>query len=184
MQFDPDRQSQGKVTIEQCTFWTGPLPADAAGFKKGQRPGENAIDTKTRPTGERCELLVQGCYFHGWNQPGQIMNMAALNIKEHVHARIEQCLLRDSENALRLRGPGKRGDAWVEISDCAIYDCRVGVRIEDKIRDLKLERLGFGKGVERNLREVGGGAGPGFVNTGEYVAPPWETLLKTGFSPR
>lgn len=184
VQFDPDRQSQGKLTIEQCTFWTGPLPADAVGFKKGQRPGENAIDTKTRPTGERCELFVRGCYFYGWNQPGQVSNMAALNIKENVHASIEHCLLRDNENAFRLRGPGRRGDARVEIFDCAIYDCQVGVRIEDQIRDLKLERLGFGKGVTRRFREAGGGAGPGFVNTGEYDAPAWETLLKTGFSPR
>src|SRR5262249_22680110 len=47
VQFDPDRRSTGNVLIEDCTFRTGPLPADAAGFKKGERPGENAVDTKT-----------------------------------------------------------------------------------------------------------------------------------------
>src|SRR5262245_41346557 len=41
VQFDPDRKSPGKVTIEDCTLWTGPLSVDAAGFKKGERPGEN-----------------------------------------------------------------------------------------------------------------------------------------------
>src|SRR5262249_46545538 len=70
VQFDPDRKSPGKVVIEDCTFWTGPLPQDAAGFKKGERPGENAVDTKTPPKGERCRLVVRNCYLHGWKQPG------------------------------------------------------------------------------------------------------------------
>ena len=141
MQFDPDRKSVGKVLIEDCTFWTGPLAADAGGFKKGERPGENAIDTKTMPKGERCELLVRNCYFHGWNQPAQIGNMAALNIKENVHAKIEHCVLRDNEIAFRLRGPGKRGGALVEIRDCAIYDSEVGVRMEDKVQNVKIVNL-------------------------------------------
>ena len=47
-------------------MWTGPLPADAGGFKKGERPGENAVDTKTMPKGARCELIVRNCYMHGW----------------------------------------------------------------------------------------------------------------------
>ena len=78
MQFDPDRKSTGHVLIEGCTFWTGPLPGDAAGFKKGERPGENAVDTKTMPDGSRPTLLIRNCYFHGWNQPAQISNAAAL----------------------------------------------------------------------------------------------------------
>jgi len=184
VQFDPDRKSQGTVTIEHCTFWTGPLPADAAGFHKGERPGENSIDTKTMPTGERCELIVRKCYFHGFNQPAQIQNAAALNLKEHIHARIEHCILADNEIALRLRGPGKRGDARIEIIDCAIYDSQVGVRIEDKIRDLKIEQLGFGKGVARKYREAGGGAGPGYINTGEHEAPALETILQKEASSR
>jgi len=51
VQFDPDRKPWGDVVIENCTFWTGPLPADAAGFRKGQRPGENAFDSKSPPGG-------------------------------------------------------------------------------------------------------------------------------------
>src|SRR5262249_23991882 len=62
VQFDPDRKSTGKLVIEDCTLWTGPLPADAGGFKKGERPGENAVDTKTKPKGERCRLIVRNCY--------------------------------------------------------------------------------------------------------------------------
>jgi len=184
VQFDPDRKSQGRVLIENCTFWTGPMPEDAAGFHKGERPGENGIDTKTMPTGARCELVVRNCYFHGFNQPAQIGNCAALNLKENVHAFVENCILSDNEIGFRLRGPGRRGGALVEIKDCAIYDSAVGVRLEDSIRDLKIERLGFGKNVERRYQEAGGGAEGGYVNTGEYDAPALETLLQNGFPSR
>jgi hypothetical protein len=181
IQFDPDRQSTGSVLIENCTLWTGPLPADAAGFKAGQRPGENAFDSKTPPAGPRCTVTIRNCDLRGWNQPAQINTVAALNIKENVQARVERCVFRDNEVALRLRGPGARGGALVEFVDCAIYDTKVGVRMEDQIRDLKIRRLGFGSGVERKYHVVGGAAGPGFENTGEYAAPPAEQLLQQGF---
>ncbi|MEK6233667.1 MAG: right-handed parallel beta-helix repeat-containing protein, partial [Planctomycetales bacterium] len=84
IQFDPDRKSAGKLLIENCTLWTGPLPADAGGFKKGERPGENAFDSKTPAQGERCQLTVRNCLMHGWKQPGQISLMAAMNLKENV----------------------------------------------------------------------------------------------------
>jgi hypothetical protein len=184
VQFDPDRKSAGQVMIENCTFWTGPLPAGAAGFKKGQRPGENAIDIKTTPKGERAVLVVRNCYFHGWNQPAQIDNAAALNIKENVHAKVEGCVLRDNEIAFRLRGPGKRGGALVEIRSCAVYDSAVGVRIEDKVRDLKIEKLGFGAGVKRKYHPVGGGAGAGYRNTGEYRAPAFKDVIEKGLPTR
>jgi hypothetical protein len=35
--------------------------------------------------------------------------------------------------------------------------------------------------VQRKYHPVAGGAGPGFVNSGEYDAPPFENLLKQGF---
>jgi hypothetical protein len=180
IQFDPDRSSTGRVLIEDCTLWTGPLPEDAAGFKKGERPGENAFDSKTPPTGPRCALTIRNCDLRGWNQPGQINTLAALNIKENVHARIEHCLFRDNEVALRLRGPGPRGGALVEVDDCAIYDTQIGVRIEDKIEDLKIRRLGFGPGVQRKYQMAGGGVGPGYENTGEYVAPALESVGPKG----
>jgi hypothetical protein len=37
IQFDPDRASQGNVLIENCHLWSGPLPADAGGFKAPAR---------------------------------------------------------------------------------------------------------------------------------------------------
>jgi hypothetical protein len=183
IQFDPDRKSTGEVLIEDCTLWTGPLPADAGGFKKGERPGENAFDSKTMPQGPRSQVTIRNCYLHGWNQPGQIGNLAAINLKENVHARVEHCLFRDNEICFRLRGPGSRGGALVEVKDCAVYDSKIGVRMEDKIRDLKIERLGFGPGVERKYTMAGGGVGPGYQNTGEHQAPPFEQILQKGFAP-
>ncbi len=44
--------------------------------------------------------------------------------------------------------------------------------IEDKIKDLKIHRLGFGPGVQPRYVMAGGGAGPGYENTGEYDASP------------
>lgn len=183
IQFDPDRKSTGDVLIEDCTLWTGPLPADAAGFKKGERPGENAVDTKAVPQGPRSTLTLRNCYLHGFKQPAQISNCAALNLKENVHAVIHNCVFQDNEISLRLRGPGSRGGALVEIKDCAIYDSQVGVRMEDKIRDLKISGLRFGPGVARKYHVVGGGNLPGYDNQGEQEAPPLEQLLKTGFAP-
>lgn len=180
VQFDPDRRTNGKVTIEDCTFWTGPLPADASGFKKGERPGENAIDTKTPPKGERCVMIVRNCYFHGWNQPAQISNVAALNLKENVLVKVENCVLRDNEIAFRIRGPGAKGGSNVEIKNCAIYDSAVGLRVEDRAENLKIDRLGFGKGVGKKYHILKN-TGPGYENRGEYAAPSVESLLKSGF---
>jgi hypothetical protein len=178
VQFDPERNSVGEVLIENCTFWTGPLPEDAAGFKKGERPGENAFDSKVPDgDGERCKITIRNCYFHGWRQPGQIDNLAALNLKEHIEAKVTGCVFADNEIALRVRGPGKRGGALVTVEDCAIHDGEVAFRMEDKIENLRLVRVGFGNGVKEKFMRASGGAGPGFVNEGERKAPPLHELL-------
>lgn len=184
IQFDPERASRGKVVIENCHLWTGPLPADALGFKAGERPGENAMDTKTKPDGERCKLIIRNCHMHGWNQPSQISTIAALNIKEQVDAEITHCVFADCEVAFRVRGPGSRGGAHVTITDCAIYDTQVGVRAEDKIEQLKIRDLAFGPGVKSRLEKHNGKDLPGFDNSGEHEAPPMESLLKNGFPAR
>ena len=80
-----------------------------------------------------------------------------------------------------MRGPGKRGGANVEIKDCAIYDSAVGVRVEDKAENLKIDGLGFGKGVTRKYHIVQKQPGPGYQNKGEYEAPAFDALLKKGF---
>src|SRR5581483_7423093 len=184
VQFDPDRRTRGHVLIEDCTFWTGPLPAAAGTFKPGERPGENAVDTKTPPDGPPCTMTIRNCYFHGWNQPGQIGSMAALNLTENVEVRVAHCLFRDNEIAFRVRGPTRRGGARVDIRDCAIYEGQVGVRMEDRIRDLKITGLGFGPGVRERYHRAGGGTGPGYENRGEYEAPPFDELLRKGFASR
>ena len=184
IQFDPDRQSHGSVIIEDCRLWTGPLEEDAPGFKAGQRPGENAVDTKVPPRGARSKLVIRNCHFHGWNQPSQIENMAALNLKENVDAEIIHCVFEDNEIALRLRGPGKNGGARVTVVDCAIYDSQIGVRAEDKIEFLKIDGLAFGGGVAERIRFVNGRPDAGYSFTGEAEAPDRDTLLKGGFSRR
>lgn len=179
VQFDPDRQSTGTVTIENCTFWTGPLPEAAAGFAKGERPGENAIDTKTPDGPERCKLIVRNCYFHGWQQPAAIANAAVFNLKETVEAHITGCVLGDCEIAFRLRGPGRNKEgALVTIEDCAIYNAEVGVRAEDLLRGLTIRNLAFGEGVKEKYRFASQGLGEGYVNEGETTAPPLKERLQ------
>lgn len=177
IQFDPDRQSRGSLTIEQCTLWAGPLAEDAPGFKAGQSPGENAFDSKTQPDGERCKLIIRQCYMHGWNQPSQITTRAALNLKEHIDAVISHCVFDDNEVAIRARGPGGRGDARVTVEDCAIYRTQVGVRAEDKIENLKILRMAYGPEVKSREERHGGKELPSYENSGEHEAPPMENLI-------
>lgn len=177
IQFDPDRQSRGSLTIEQCNLWAGPLAEDAPGFKAGQSPGENAFDSKTQPDGERCKLIIRQCYMHGWNQPSQISTRAALNLKEHIDAVISHCVFDDNEVAIRARGPGGRGDARVTVEDCAIYRTQVGVRAEDKIENLKIIRMAFGPEVKSREERHGGKELPGYENSGEHEAPPIDSLI-------
>ena len=181
IQFDPGRGPWDQVLIENCTLWTGPLPADAAGFKMGERPGENGIDTKQQVANPRSRLTVRNCLLHGWKQPGQIGNMAAVNLKDHVHVTVENCVFEDNENCFRIRGgDGERGGAQVAIDNCAVYDSFVAVRAEEKAANLKINRLGIGHGIERKLRGVGGGTGLGYENIGEYTPPPYAEVLEKG----
>jgi hypothetical protein len=181
IQFDPGRGPWDNVLVEDCTLWTAPLPEDAAGFKKGQRPGENAVDTKQAASNPRSRLTIRSCLIYGWNQPGQIGNMAALNLKNHVAVRVENCLLRDNEIGFRVRGGGgEYGGAEVTIDGCAVYDSRVAVRAESGIRDLKVRRLGLGAGVGKRLVSADGGPGPGYENVGEYEPPSFERVLESG----
>ena len=163
VQFDPGRGAWGEVLIENCTFWTGPLAADAAGFKKGERPGENAVDTKHLAEHPRAKITIRDCLFYGWKQPGQISNLAALNLKEHIDARVENCVFRDNEIAFRLRGgKGERGGARVRIEGGEVERSAVAVRAEDGIEGLVVHGLKIGGGVGRELVRAGGGPGEGF----------------------
>jgi hypothetical protein len=185
IQFDPGRGEWDNVRIEHCNLWTGPLPADAAGFKKGQRPGENALDTKQQTSNPRSRLTIRACLLYGWNQPGQIGNMAALNLKDHVQATVEDCLFRDNENCFRIRGGrGERGGAQVTIENCAVYDSFVGLRIESRPENLKINRLGIGQGIQRKLRFAGSGSASDYKDIDLYTPPPFEVVRKNGLSRR
>jgi hypothetical protein len=185
IQFDPGRGPWGEVQIENCTLWTGPLDADAAGFKRGERPGENAVDTKQAIANVRSQMTIRNCILAGWNQPGQISNMAALNLKNHVQVDVENCMFRDNEICFRVRGGTEEyGGALVTIKNCAVYDSQVAVRTENNIRDLKIWRLGIDPNVRQKLVSAGGGAGQGYENVGEYNAPPIEDALRNGLAPR
>jgi hypothetical protein len=181
LQFDPGRGPWDDVLIEHCTLWTAPLPADAAGFKKGERPGENALDTKQQTANPRSRVTVRACLMYGWNQPGQIGNMAALNLKNHVEVRVEHCLFRDNENALRIRGGGgELGGARITVLECAVYDSPVALRVEDRPQGLTIRRLGLGANVQRPLRIAGSGSEADHEPLDTSAAPPFDELSRTG----
>lgn len=184
LQFDPGRRPWDDVVIERCTFWTGPLEADAAGFRRGERPGENALDTKALAKHPRSKVVIRDSVFYGFGD-GQITNQAALNLKENVDVTVERCLFRGNDVCFRLRGgSGERGGARVTIRDCAVYESDVALRIEDKIEGLTVDRLAIGAGIKRKRQDAGGGPGPGFQYVGEVNAPAFEVLLRRGFPKR
>lgn len=181
LQFDPGRGGPwGDVLVENCTIWTGPLASDAAGYRRGQVPGENAVDTKQLARNPRSKITMRRCLFRGWKD-GPISNMAALNLKENIRARIEDCVFIDNEISFRLRGGvSERGGALVEIADCAVYRSAVALRIEDGIRNLGIRRLGVGPNVKRRVQLAGGGAGSGYLLEDQYVPPPYRDVIRLG----
>lgn len=155
LQFDPGRGAWTDVTIENCRLFTGPLPADAGDFKKGQQPGENGVDTKQAAGNPRSRITVRNCIIEGFAANGQISNAAGLNLKENVEATVENCAFLDNEICLRLRGPGKNGGAKATVIDCYFYNSLVAFRTEDGITGVLVTRPKFGEGVQRQVRAVG-----------------------------
>jgi hypothetical protein len=173
LQFDPGRGAWTDVVIENCRLYAGPLPADAAGFKAGEQPGENAVDTKQKAANPRSKMTVRNCVLHGFSEGGPITNRAALNLKNHVEVTVENCVFYDNELCLRLRGPsgaGEYGGAFVTASDCSFYNTPLAIRAEDGIKNLTVLRPRFGAGVGKKVRHVGG-PGPGFRLSDEQPAP-------------
>lgn len=181
LQFDPDRGAWDDVLIENCTLWAGPVADDSAGFRRGERPGENAVDTKCDPANGRSRLVVRNCRFYGWEQ-GQIKNQAALNLKENVDARIENCVFHDNDVCFRLRGDTGRGNADVTIRRCAIYDSKIGIRAENRLANLRIDGLGIGQGVAERMHVDRGKIGAGFVMQNIFNAPSLESVLTDGVS--
>jgi len=179
LQFDPDRQPWDNVLVENCTLWTGPLPQNAAGFHRGERPGENAVDTKNNEANLRARMAIRNCLMYGFGD-GQIVNQAALNLKNHVQVAVTGCVLADNDICFRLRGDtGSRGGALVSIRDCAIYRSKIGLRMEDAIENLRVIHLGVARDVQRPYTTAEGDP-RNYVNQGQFVPPPIEEVIREG----
>ncbi len=178
VQFDPDRSLWDKVKIENCTFWTGPLPERVAEFYAGERPGENAVDTKQLHSNPRSRLTIRNSLFYGWGD-GQIEDQSALNIKEHVGVTIENCVFRDNDICFRLRG--YRAPADITVTDCAVYDSKIAFRLEDNIRNVVIQRLALGGDVGK-VFQLANMKNGNYVNLDETIAPPYEDAIRKGLS--
>jgi hypothetical protein len=172
IQFDPSRKVEpypwDNVLVEDSFLWTGPLPTDAAGFRAGQRPGENAFDSKTHPDQPRARITFRRCLLRGWGH-GQIANGAALNLKEKVHAVVDACVLVDNDIGFRIRGT--RGSAWATLRNNTVYHTTRVFRLENEAQNVRIFHMAYGEGVIERLTEAAGGAGDGYVNEGERRAP-------------
>ena len=176
LQFDPSRKLKpyawDNVLVERCFLWTGPLGADAAGFKKGQRPGENAFDSKTHPDQPRARITFRECLMKGWGH-GQIANGAAMNFKEKIQAVVDNCVFVENDVGFRCRGT--RGGAWATVRNCAIYRTTRPFRLEDRVQNIRVFHTAYGPQVgKRIFQPAGGGPGAGFMDVGRRQAPPLE----------
>jgi hypothetical protein len=143
--------------IQNCVLWTGNLPEDAGNYKKNQSPGENAIDTKTRPDKDfntyRPFISIQNVEAYGFiNTNGEeyINVRAAFNIKHNVRAEISNCILHDNDVAYRLRGiytdePYHFGGAHVIMRNSIGYNNLKNVWFERTIDVAKLYNCTFDK---------------------------------------
>lgn len=175
LQFDPGRKAEpygwDNVTVEHCFLWTGPLDADYAGYKRGERPGENAFDSKVAANGPRARITIRNTLMQGWGH-GSIGNGAALNLKEKIQAVIEQCVFVENDIAFRCRGAGgERVSAWVTARDCVVYRTARVFRLESNVANVKIHELALGEG-NGQLFEHAPGPGEGFETTPTRVAPP------------
>ncbi len=155
LQLDPARRAWDDVRIEGCTLWSGALDQAVNGWGRGQRIGENAIDTKVGHVvrdgrGTRPRLLVTDTVAYGWR--GVIGNQAAYNIKELVDARFDRVTVRDSELAFRLRQPAR-----VRVQNAVVHDVEHAFRLEGNLRNARIYNVTIGGGVAGAPIRFGGG---------------------------
>ena len=160
-QTDPGRgvPRWDNILIEDSKLWTGPLPADAAGWKAGEIPGENAVDTKVNSDDPsyRARITIRNVEAYGFT-PGYINNRAAFNIKEKVECRMKSVMAHHNEIAFRLRGPGSNGGAHVTIINAIAYDNDKTFRTEDGLEIMHVYNATFDKGNSgRYFQNAGGG---------------------------
>ncbi|MBI3203600.1 MAG: hypothetical protein HYZ29_18825 [Myxococcales bacterium] len=159
IQFDPGRELPGwsNIKVEGCKLWTGPLATAENGFAVGAVPGENAIDTKTNPKAPRAKLTVVDTSAWGF-RGGFISNMAAFNLKENIDAVLDRVTIHDSEIAVRARGPGANGGAWVRVQNAVVFDVDKAIRYEDDIEKVIVWNATFGRDVLAGFQAASSGA--------------------------
>jgi hypothetical protein len=162
-QTDPDRDTDisTNILIENSHFWTGPLDvAFNSGWLAGQRPGENAVDTKSVQSGwdnvPRMQITIRNVTAHGWLRDAYIANKAAFNMKEKIDAVFDGVTVYDNEIGFRLRGA--LGNANVTMQNVVLYNNEKSIRAEDDLANLKIYNSTFGGGAGTHLQFAGGGA--------------------------
>jgi hypothetical protein len=175
LQFDPDRLAPpwSNILMEDCTAYLEPLTtalATASGWNLsdvGKAPGENFVDTKTPgpnlstgvsvPWGTypRSKLTIRNCTGYGYkNGAGGAGDMSAFNIKEYVDCTIERSTIYDCYIGYRLRYP-----AQVMVTNSVAFSNTAAVRYEDKIDNLHIYNLTFGKSNTSTIIDGGGSGG-------------------------
>jgi hypothetical protein len=175
LQFDPGRKAEpyawDNVLVENCFLWTGPLDQDYADYKRGERPGENAFDSKVAANGPRARITIRNTLMKGWGH-GAIGNGAALNFKEKIQAVVDNCVFVENDIAFRCRGAGTdRDTAWVTARNCTVYHTSRVFRLEAGVENVKIFHLALGEGVERDFDRAPG-PGAGHEVAGSRQAPP------------
>ncbi|HLJ10861.1 MAG TPA: right-handed parallel beta-helix repeat-containing protein [Planctomycetaceae bacterium] len=134
--FQGDRGAWQDVTLEDCEFANGAMERDMGGFRKGDSPGEDGIDTKLPVSRERARLIVRRSKFVDFRS-SFIETPAAMNLKENVDVVVDGCDVGDAVVAFRLRGTGKGGVMWPTVVNCTIRNCDVAVRYEDDLQKFR-----------------------------------------------
>lgn len=158
-QADPDRDNNivNNILIENCHFWTSPLIENFnSDWRTGERPGENAIDTKVVKSDwanvSRMQITVRDTIAHGWQADGFIGNKAAFNMKEKIEAVFDRVTVYDSEIAFRIRGD--RGNANTTIKNAVIYGVNKAFRTEDNLMELTIVNSTLGSEIDEILESV------------------------------
>ncbi|HEX6996410.1 MAG TPA: right-handed parallel beta-helix repeat-containing protein [Gammaproteobacteria bacterium] len=165
LQVDPNRvpgSISNNIRIEDSVLWTGPLQEDFnSGWRAGNSPGENAIDTKVLQSGYeneiRMNITLVNVTAYGWSAVPEISNRAAFNLKEKITAVLDRVTVYDSEIAFRVRG--SLGNANTTIQNAVVYDVGTAIRAEDGVANLKVYNSTFGNGIGRVLQHAGASSG-------------------------
>ncbi len=170
-QADPKRVRKNltnNILIEDSHFWTSPLASNFNnGWRVGQRPGENAIDTKVSKWGghkiPRITITLRNIVAHGWKQDSFISNKAVFNMKEKITAIFDGITVYDAEIAFRLRG--KQGNANTTIRNAVIYNVETAIRAENNLTNLVILNTTFGEQIDTILEFSGRGRGGRYPGT-------------------